>query len=58
MQGTTFSNYVNSDGQSGSFQKMLKVYGRVGEKCKKCKSEIVKTKIAGRTSSYCENCQK
>ncbi len=58
-QGTSFSNYLNSEGQLGGFQKFLKVYGRVGKPCLMCEnSELRRIKIAGRTSSYCPECQK
>ncbi len=57
-RGTTFSNYVDSKGHSGNFSKELKVYGRGKEKCLKCSSAIIKTKIAGRGTHYCSNCQK
>ncbi len=58
LGGTSFSDYLNSQGSQGGFQKKLQVYGRAGEKCLKCGTKIVKTKIAGRTSSYCPKCQK
>ncbi len=58
-QGTTFNNYLNSEGQLGGFQKFLKVYGRAGDLCLQCKkTKLEKIKIAGRTSSYCPKCQK
>jgi formamidopyrimidine-DNA glycosylase len=57
-KGTSFSNYVNSEGNTGNFQKYLQVYGRVGKPCLLCKTELKKIKIAGRTSSYCPKCQK
>ncbi|MFC1571256.1 bifunctional DNA-formamidopyrimidine glycosylase/DNA-(apurinic or apyrimidinic site) lyase [Candidatus Margulisiibacteriota bacterium] len=57
-QGTTFSNYVNADGQAGGFVKMLKVYQRYGEKCFRCPGKVAKMKIGGRTSSFCPRCQK
>ncbi len=57
-RGTTFSNYVDSQGRSGNFSKFLKVYGRGGEKCPKCHNPLQKTKIAGRGTHYCPICQK
>ncbi len=58
-RGTTFNNYVDGRGKKGSFVKQLKVYGRVGEKCTKCKtSTLIKTKLAGRGTVYCPKCQK
>lgn len=57
-RGTTFSNYVDADGKSGNFLKMLKVYGRKGEVCDNCGGLVLKTKLAGRGTHYCSKCQK
>lgn len=57
-RGTTFNNYVDSDGHTGSHLNFLNVYGRDGEKCKKCKAIILKKKHVGRGTHYCPNCQK
>lgn len=57
-RGTTFSNYVDSRGKRGNFSSMLQVYGRGKEKCLKCSSAIIKTKLAGRGTHYCPSCQK
>ena len=42
----------------GEFQNMIKVYDREREKCFKCKSLIIRIKQKGRSSYYCEECQK
>lgn len=57
-RGTTFNNYVDSEGKTGKFVSLLKVYGREGEKCFKCSGVIKKTKVAGRGTHSCEKCQK
>ena len=57
-RGTTFSDYVDSRGEKGNFTKLLKVYGRDGEKCKKCGNIIKKIKVGGRGTRYCAKCQK
>lgn len=57
-RGTTFSNYVDSQGRAGNFSKELKVYGRANLACFKCSRSIIKTKIAGRGTHYCAYCQK
>lgn len=57
-RGTTFSNYVDSAGKKGNFSKMLKVYGRGGQPCPKCRQAINKRKLAGRGTHFCPNCQK
>lgn len=57
-KGTSAENYVDAFGQKGSFLKKLKVYGREGEKCVKCKGEVVRMKIGGRSAHFCPLCQK
>ncbi len=58
-RGTTFSDYIDPNGGKGGFSKLLKVYGREGKKCPKCKNETIKkVKVAGRGTRYCPNCQK
>jgi len=57
-RGTTFNNYVDADGKKGNFVKLLKVYGRTGQKCLKCGGVVKKTKVAGRGTHYCEKCQR
>lgn len=57
-RGTSVDTYVDSSGRGGNFQNYLFVYGRSGEKCKKCGAKIQKMKIGGRTSCYCQYCQR
>lgn len=57
-RGTTFSDYVDSSGRKGGFVRLLKVYGREGKKCFRCRQAIKKIKIAGRGTRYCPRCQK
>lgn len=58
--GTTFSDFVNSKGEKGGFEKRLKVYGKEGKKCKRkdCLGIIQKIKVAGRGTHFCPICQK
>ena len=55
--GTTIRSYTSVDGVHGLFQQELYVHSREGEKCKRCGSKIIKVKIGGRGTYYCENCQ-
>jgi len=55
--GTTFSDFQQTTGETGSYQKYLKVYGREGEPCSRCETEIVREKTGGRSSFYCPGCQ-
>ena len=57
-KGTSFNLYVKSDGNSGGMLPFLNVYGRQGEKCKRCKSIIKKIKLNGRGTHFCNSCQK
>jgi len=57
-RGTSFSDYVDARGQAGNFVKYLKVYGRAGERCKRCPGRVKKTKLAGRGTHWCDVCQK
>lgn len=56
--GSTIRTYINSQGQIGMFQQQLLVYGRNGEPCKECGTEIEKLKVAGRGTHICPSCQK
>ena len=56
--GTTVISYVNVNGDSGSFQNMLKVYAREGEPCERCGATIVREKLGSRSAHYCPRCQR
>lgn len=56
--GTTIRTYLNALGEAGSFQQVLKVYGKTGEPCVNCGRPIQKTKVAQRGTHYCAHCQK
>jgi formamidopyrimidine-DNA glycosylase len=55
--GTTFRDYRDGEGNIGSFQEELCVYGRKGMPCPVCGTEIVKMEVAGRGTHYCPHCQ-
>ncbi len=57
-RGTSFNDYVDAQGETGNFIKCLKVYGRAGERCKKCAGIIKKMKLGGRGTHWCDKCQK
>lgn len=58
LGGSSISDYVDIDGEEGSFQIQHRVYGREGEPCLVCKTPIKRVVIAGRSSYYCPKCQK
>ena len=57
-RGTTFRDFRDGYNRSGGFQNSLAVYGRTGQSCHVCGGIINKEQIGGRSSHYCENCQK
>jgi len=55
--GTTFSDYSDSRGKSGSFQNFLQVYQRAGQPCRRCGTEIRQIVQAQRSTFFCPQCQ-
>lgn len=58
QKGTSANDYVDTSGSKGSFQNLLKVYGKGGEPCVTCKRPLKKTVVAQRGTHFCSNCQK
>lgn len=56
-RGTSFSDYVDGKGQKGSNQNTLAVYGRAGKACRRCKTTLVSSRVAGRGTVHCPVCQ-
>lgn len=56
--GTTIRSYTSALNVTGRFQIALKAYGRYGHRCYRCQEKMKKVKVAGRTSSFCPQCQK
>ena len=56
--GTTIRSYTSSLGVTGLFQQELFVHTKVGEPCQICGSIIEKTRVGGRGTYFCPNCQK
>ncbi|TPR14047.1 bifunctional DNA-formamidopyrimidine glycosylase/DNA-(apurinic or apyrimidinic site) lyase [Apilactobacillus timberlakei] len=55
--GTTVHSYSNAYGEAGQFQNSLHVYGRAGEPCERCGTNLEKIKVAQRGTTFCPNCQ-
>jgi len=55
--GTTFSNFLNVKGVNGNYGGVALVYNRTGEPCRVCGTLIRRTKLAGRSSHFCPQCQ-
>ena len=55
--GTSMRDYVNSDGEKGSNQDNLRVYGRQGDVCYRCQTVIQKMVVSQRGTHFCSSCQ-
>lgn len=49
--------YRNLYGKSGEFQDHLKVYGREGVPCRRCRSDVVRERWGNRSTYFCRQCQ-
>lgn len=54
--GSSISDYRNVNGGAGSMQHFLQMYGK--KECPSCQSATKQLVIAGRTSTYCPQCQR
>jgi formamidopyrimidine-DNA glycosylase len=59
FRGTTLDDeaYLDLFGKPGDFQNELKVYGRTGLPCRRCRTPIQAVKISGRNAYFCPQCQ-
>ena len=56
--GTTLRDYATLDGSSGSNQHHLRCYGRSGEPCERCGTELRYRTIDARGTTWCPACQR
>lgn len=56
-RGTSISDFVDAYGKNGKNQEVLYVYGRGEKDCLKCGHKLVKDRVAGRGTVYCNSCQ-
>lgn len=55
--GSTDKNYVNAEGKRGSYMDFARVFRREGQACPRCGTTIEKTRLAGRGTHVCPQCQ-
>ena len=55
--GTTIRDYRNAIGGSGGYQKLLWVYGREDEACRRCGAAIERVVLSNRSAFFCPSCQ-
>ncbi|MCG0239875.1 MAG: bifunctional DNA-formamidopyrimidine glycosylase/DNA-(apurinic or apyrimidinic site) lyase [Firmicutes bacterium] len=57
-RGTTFSLYLDGEGRAGDYYRLLRVFGRQGQPCPRCGAAVVKSRVAGRGTHWCPQCQR
>ena len=57
-KGSSISDYVDSEGNRGSFQDQHRVYQRTGLECVVCGAAIKRTLVSQRGTHFCAVCQK
>jgi len=55
--GSTNKNYVDAEGNKGSYMEFAKVFRREGKPCNRCGATIEKSRVAGRGTHTCPDCQ-
>jgi len=55
--GTTLNDFTQTDGKPGYFSQKLRVYGRAGEDCYQCGTELKSKVIGQRNTFFCVKCQ-
>ena len=56
--GTTLRDYAALDGERGRNQHHLRCYGRAGEPCERCGTELRRRVIDARGTAWCPSCQR
>ena len=56
--GSTLRDFHGVEGQEGTFPSSFKVYGRSGQPCVICGTVLSSVQLGGRTSVFCQSCQK
>ena len=58
LGGASRRDYRDARGEEGRMQREFQVYGRAGEPCPRCGSEVVRTVVGGRGTFHCRRCQR
>ncbi len=57
-RGSSIADYVDSQGERGSYQQRHNVYGRKGKACSRCGAVIRRIVLAQRGTHFCPRCQR
>ncbi len=56
--GSSVENFKRPDGESGWFQRELRIYGREGKACVLCGTDVKRIVVGQRGTWFCPKCQK
>jgi len=56
--GSSIRDYRDANGQTGAFQNSFAVYGRKGQPCQSCGRSLQSARVGGRSTVFCERCQR
>ncbi len=56
-RGTTLRDYRTAEGGRGGYAVRLRVYGREGEPCLRCKTPVERVVFGNRSAFFCPRCQ-
>lgn len=57
-RGSSMRNYRDGQGQKGRFNERIKVYARENESCPDCRQKVLRIVQSGRSTFFCDKCQK
>lgn len=58
LRGTSESDYRDTSGAPGGFQKVMKIYKKTGKRCPKCDTIVKRSTLGQRSIFFCPGCQK
>jgi formamidopyrimidine-DNA glycosylase len=58
LSGTTFSDFQDTTGSIGSYQRFLAVYEREGRPCRRCGGPVLRLVQQQRSTYWCRGCQR
>jgi formamidopyrimidine-DNA glycosylase len=58
QRGSSIRDYIGGSGEKGAYQNEFRVYGQTGKPCSRCKTPIVRIRLAGRSTHFCPRCQR
>lgn len=58
LGGSTLRDFSDAHGMAGAYQTEAAVYGRAGQRCRRCAGTVRRVVLGQRSTFYCPGCQK